>query len=92
MMRTACNPVNAPLPPRPRLTASEVIEQSAAMAHRFNRLMLRTLRALRDLRRYPLPVLVRSAGQVNVAQQQLRVRGEGRARAQHPGRVLTDHG
>jgi hypothetical protein len=44
------------------------------MVERFNRLFLRTLRALRDYRRYTgPPVLVQHAGQVNVAQQQVNV-------------------
>jgi hypothetical protein len=38
-----------------------------AMAERWNRIMLRTLRALRDLRRYSQPVLIQNAGQVNVS-------------------------
>ena len=42
------------------------------MADRFNRLMLRTRRGLRDLRRYG-PVIVQNAGQVNVADQQVNV-------------------
>ncbi len=55
----------------PRLGTSEALEQSAAMAERFNRLFLRTLRALRDLRRYTGPVIVQQAGQVNVGAQQV---------------------
>ena len=43
------------------------------MADRFNRLFLRTLRALRDLRRYAPPVIVQNAGQVNVGAQQVNV-------------------
>ena len=50
----------------PRLGTAAAMEQSAAMADRFNRLFLRTLRALRDLRRYAGPVIVQQAGQVNV--------------------------
>ena len=61
---------------RPRLTDAEAMEQSAAMADRCNRVMLRTLRALRDLRRYSSQVVVQSAGQVNVGQQQVNVGGE----------------
>jgi hypothetical protein len=48
-----------------------------ARTKRFNRIFLRTLRALRDLRRGPQPVLVQNAGQVNVAQQQVNVAGAG---------------
>ena len=68
---------------RPRLTDAEAMEQSAAMVDRFNRLLLRTLRALRDLRRYSSQVVVQNANQVNVGQQQVNVSGESRvSRAQ----------
>jgi hypothetical protein len=50
----------------PRLTTAQTIEQSAAMADRFHRMFLRSLRALRDLRRYSGPVVVQQAGQVNL--------------------------
>ena len=36
---------------------------------RFNKLFLRTLRALRDLRRYAPTVMIQNAGQVNIGQQ-----------------------
>jgi hypothetical protein len=52
--------------------ATVAIEQAATMVERFNRLFLRTLRALRGLRRYG-PVVVHQAGQVNVGQQQVNV-------------------
>ena len=55
-----------------RIGAAEAIEQSAAMADRFNRIFLRTLRALRDLRRYA-PVTIQNAGRVNIAGQQVLV-------------------
>ena len=52
----------------PRVEPTEWIEQAAAMADRFHRLFLRTLRALRDLRRYaPTSVVVQGVAQVNVA-------------------------
>jgi hypothetical protein len=51
----------------PRVRTSEAVDQSAAMMDRFNRLFLRTLRALRDLRRYSPSVLIQNAQQVNVA-------------------------
>ncbi len=57
----------------PRLGVAESMEQAAAMVDRFNRLFLRTLRALRDLRRYARPVIVQQAGQVNVGAQQVNV-------------------
>jgi hypothetical protein len=43
------------------------VNQAAEMADRFNRLFLRTLRQLRDLRRYNLPVIINNAEQVNLA-------------------------
>ena len=47
------------------------MDQSAAMADRFQRMFLRGLRALRDLRRYAPAVVVQNAGQVNVGGQQV---------------------
>ena len=55
----------------PGVTGFQAVEQAGAMADRFNRIFLRTLRALRDLRRYAPPVIVQNAGQVNVASQQV---------------------
>ena len=52
----------------PRVKDAEAIEQSAAMAERFNRLFVRTLRTLRDLRRYAPAIHIEHAGQVNLAQ------------------------
>ena len=43
------------------------------MVDRFNKIFLRTLRQLRDLRRYSRPVIVQNAGQVNVGGQQVNV-------------------
>ena len=54
----------------PRVTDADAIEQAAGMVDRFNRLFLRTLRALTDLRRRSPPVLIH-AGQVNVGHQQV---------------------
>jgi hypothetical protein len=45
------------------------------MVERFHRLLLRTVRALQDLRRQASPVVVRRAGQVNIGQQQLNLAG-----------------
>jgi hypothetical protein len=59
----------------PIVTASQAVEQTAGMADRFNRMFLRTLRALRDLRRYSPTVIVQNAGQVNVGEQQVNVSG-----------------
>jgi hypothetical protein len=57
----------------PRVDDAEAVERAAAMADRFNRIFLRTLRALRDLRRYAPAVVVKHAGQVNVGAQQVNV-------------------
>jgi hypothetical protein len=57
----------------PRLDAAESMEQSAAMMDRFHRMFLRTLRGLRDLRRYSPDVLVQNAQQVNVGAQQINI-------------------
>jgi hypothetical protein len=57
----------------PRLTYAEAIEEAATMAERYHGRFLRTLKALRDLRRYAPTVIVRSAGQVNVGGQQVNV-------------------
>jgi hypothetical protein len=54
----------------------EAMEQAAAMVERFHGMFLRTLKSLRDLRRTP-GVVIQSAGQVNVGQQQLNVSAEG---------------
>ena len=59
----------------PRISESEAVDQAAAMVDRFNKMYLRTLRALRDLRRYGPAVIVQNAGQVNVGGQQVNVAG-----------------
>jgi hypothetical protein len=41
-------------------------QQAAEMADRFNRLFLRTLRQLRDLRRYSVPIQINNPEQVNI--------------------------
>jgi hypothetical protein len=48
-----------------RQSDADALEQAAAMMDRFNRVFLRTLRALCELRRRG-PVIVQNAGQVNV--------------------------
>ena len=55
---------------------AQAIDQCAAMTDRFNRIFMRALRQLRDLRRYAPQVVVKSAGQVNVGGQQVNVAGE----------------
>lgn len=53
----------------PRVSQAEALDQAAGMADRFNRIMIRTLRALRDLRRFT--VVVNGAQQVNIGGQQV---------------------
>jgi hypothetical protein len=57
----------------PRISTDVAIQEAAGMADRFNRLFLRTLRQLRDLRRYAPAVTIESAGQVNIGGQQVNV-------------------
>ena len=51
----------------PRQSYAEMLEHATQMADRFNRMFLRTLRQMRDLRRYASPEVIQNAGQVNVA-------------------------
>jgi len=51
---------------QPRLSDEEAIEHAVQMADRFHRMFMRTLRQLRDLRRYT-QVTINNAGQVNIA-------------------------
>ncbi len=55
----------------PRLSTGAAMDQAAAMVDRFNRLFLRTLRQLRDLRRYEQQIVINSPRQVNIGQQQV---------------------
>ena len=55
----------------PTVRNFEAMEQAGTMMDRFNRLMLRTLRQLRDLRRYTPQVVIQNAEQVNLAHQQV---------------------
>jgi len=48
-----------------RISDVEAQQRAAEMMDRYNRLLLRTLRGLRDLRRYA-PVVIQNAGQVNI--------------------------
>lgn len=57
----------------PRLSEAEAIEQAAGMMDRFNRMFLRTLRSLQELRRHSPQVIVQNAGQVNIAEKQVNV-------------------
>jgi hypothetical protein len=47
------------------VTKAEAIEQAGAMVDRFHRLMIRTIRTLRDLRRYAPKIVVQNAGLLN---------------------------
>ncbi|QDU23581.1 hypothetical protein [Urbifossiella limnaea] len=57
----------------PRQSDADALDQAAAMMDRYNRIFLRTLRALCDMRRHSGPVIVKKGGQMNVAQQQVNV-------------------
>jgi hypothetical protein len=65
----------------PRLTEAEAVEEAMGMVERFQKIFTRTLRALCDLRRRPLAVVVQQAGQVNIAEQQVNVAGQDAAKA-----------
>src|SRR5258708_4961203 len=59
----------------PRQSDADALDQGAAMMERYNRIFLRTLRALCDMRRHSSQVIVQNGGQVNVAQQQVNLMG-----------------
>lgn len=78
----------------PRLKPAELVERATNYAEKYNRLFMRTLRQMRDLRRYPM-VVNNFGGQVNVAAdggQQTNVvkktkkGGKGRQKASPPAR------
>jgi hypothetical protein len=48
------------------ISEHEAVEQAAAMVDRYNKMYLRTLRALRNMRRDAPKVVVQNASQVNV--------------------------
>jgi hypothetical protein len=50
----------------PRVSDVEATEHAMGMAERWNRIFVRTLRALRDLRRYSPSVTIQAAGPVNL--------------------------
>jgi len=54
----------------PTLEEAEAEEQAAKMADRFHRMFMRTLRGLRDLRRYTPNITIQNSGQVNIAENQ----------------------
>jgi hypothetical protein len=51
----------------PRVCEQDAVEHAMQMMDRYNRLYLRTLRQLRDLRRYSTPVTINNPQQVNIA-------------------------
>jgi len=55
----------------PTLESSKAIDQAMEMVDRCQKMYLRTLKALRDMRGRNLAVVVQSAGQVNIGQQQV---------------------
>ena len=74
MLLVAPSPPSSSLVPGkepPRVTVAEAMDQAEAMVERCHRLHIRTLRELRELRRQAPPVVVRRAGQVNIAGQQV---------------------
>jgi hypothetical protein len=57
------------------VSAAEAVDQAVAMMERFNKVMIRTLRALQQLRRDAGLVVIQHAGQVSVGGQLLNVVG-----------------
>jgi len=61
----------------PYQSEADAVEQAHRFADGYNRQFLRTLRQMRDLRRYAPPVIVNNGGQVNVAQNQVNAQQAG---------------
>lgn len=64
---------------RPFVHEQAAVEHAAQMADRWNRIYMRTLRNMRDLRRYSVPVTINNPQQVNIAAdggQQLNVKSK----------------
>jgi hypothetical protein len=78
---------NAPEPPR--VSDAAALEQAAAMVERFQRLFHRALSALQGRRRQA-PVVVRRAGQVNLAHQQVNVAGPAVPAGSETARSIND--
>ena len=55
----------------PRVCEAEYVERALKMADRFQRMFMRSLRALRDLRRYAPKITIHNQGQVNIGEQQV---------------------
>lgn len=51
----------------PTISEKEAIEHAVQLADRWNRIYMRSLRNLRDLRRYSVPVTINNPQQVNIA-------------------------
>lgn len=51
----------------PYVKEQDALEHAAQMVDRWNRIYMRTLRNLRDLRRYSVPVTINNPQQVNIA-------------------------
>jgi hypothetical protein len=62
---------------QPRLDDAQAIEQAMAMIERLHTMFLHTVKTLQDVRRREPRVVVRRAGQVNVAEQQVNLCGTG---------------
>jgi hypothetical protein len=65
---------------RPFVHEQAAVEHAAQMADRWNRIYMRTLRNMRDLRRYSVPLTINNPQQVNIAAdggQQVNVKTEG---------------
>ncbi len=56
----------------PRVNEAQASDTAAAMSDRFNRIFLRCVRSLRDLRRYPVTVNA-PGGQVNIGEKQVNI-------------------
>jgi len=65
----------------PSVTAKEWLDHSTQMADRFNRMFLRVLRQMRDLRRYAAPVTINNPAQVNIGGQQTNIQGKRKKKA-----------
>jgi hypothetical protein len=77
----------------PQVSSYDGAEQAAAMIDRFNRLFLRTLRHLRDLRRYAPAVTIQTAGQVNIGGAQVNVTsGPSKAQAKPAPQIVEVSG
>ncbi len=57
----------------PRLSRAQYVDRALHTTERFQRMFLRSLRALRDLRRYTPKITIHNEGQVNIAEQQVNV-------------------